>query len=71
VALHGLPVGSFQADFAIGEIWSRACHGFAGGMRARRFDDEVVIAGSANLEVWSDSGGSRSTDISDQMFEHE
>jgi hypothetical protein len=32
-----LPEASYRPEFAVGELWSRACHGFAAGMRAERF----------------------------------
>ena len=34
--LGELPEEPVRVDFATGEVWSRACHGFAAGMRALR-----------------------------------
>jgi hypothetical protein len=32
-----LPDVSYRPEYAIGELWSRACNSFAAGMRAQRF----------------------------------
>ncbi len=34
-----LPAQPYRPDFAVGELWSRACDGFTAGMRAQRFAD--------------------------------
>jgi hypothetical protein len=63
--LNDLPEGSFRAEFAIGEFWSRACNTFAAGMRARRLDESVSTLHTARLVVPSDPEGA---EISDQDF---
>src|SRR3984957_16269715 len=60
------PEGSFHAEFAIGEFWSRACNTFAAGMRARRLDKSVSTLRDARLVVPSDQ--EPATEISDQDF---
>ncbi|PPQ32738.1 J domain-containing protein [Rhodopila globiformis] len=65
----GLPYGAYRTDFAIGELWSRACQTFAAGMRARRLDGPLTIAGQASLQITDDSASLPSTDIADSEFE--
>jgi len=60
-----IPEGSFRAEFAIGEIWSRACNIFSAGMRARRLDESVSTLHRARVVVTSDPEGA---EISDQDF---
>jgi hypothetical protein len=60
------PEGTFRAEFAIGEFWSRACNTFAAGMRARRLDETVSTLRDARLVVPSDQ--EPTTEISDQNF---
>lgn len=67
--LEALPDGTYTADFAIGELWSRACNSFAAGMRARRLDRAFNIPGDAELEIATDAASLPSTDIADQVFE--
>jgi hypothetical protein len=69
--LHDLPTGPYQAEFGIGEFWSRACNGFAAGMRARRIDKPLVIPSVEALEPWDDAGSQPATDITDHAFEME
>jgi hypothetical protein len=66
-----LPDGPYRVDFAIGELWSRACQTFAAGMRARRLDEALTIADNAylDLEIAADSASLPSTDIAEQAFE--
>jgi len=66
VDLEGLPEGNFRADFAIGELWSRACNVFAAGMRARRMEAALTVPGDSVLVVTADAGAAK--DISDQTF---
>jgi len=66
VDLVDAPSGTFQADYAIGELWSRACNSFAAGMRAQRFSNIVRLRGET-LVLPAD--GSLATDISDRAFE--
>ena len=69
--LAGLPEGPYRPEFAIGELWSRACNSFAAGMRARRMDADVTLADAPHIVVTSDSGGPAASDISDQMFQQD
>jgi hypothetical protein len=64
--LDGLPAGTYRPDFAIGELWSRACNVFTAGMRARRMQDTIAVPGSARIDITTDAAGT--TDISDQDF---
>ncbi len=65
----GLPDGNFHVEFAIGELWSRACSSFAAGMRAMQMDAALNLPGSAHLVVAPDAGVPDARDISDQAFE--
>jgi hypothetical protein len=67
VALDGLPDGTYHTEFAIGELWSRACNSFAAGMRARRMDAALEVPGVSRLVVAADEPAA--ADISDQAFE--
>ncbi len=69
--LDGLPEGNYRPEFAIGELWSRACNSFAAGMRARRLDAAVTLPGAAAIVVASDSDGPGGSDISEQMFQQD
>jgi hypothetical protein len=66
--LDGLPEGLFRPEFAIGELWSRACNAFAAGMRARRMDTDLRLPGAPPLVVAPNTGETSASDISDQMF---
>ena len=68
VTLTGLPEGSFRPDFAIGELWSRACNTFAAGMRARRADATMRVPAGSVLIVAPDANLPAATDIPDQTF---
>ena len=37
--VSGLPDVDYRAEFAVGELWSRACGGFSAGMRSQRLPD--------------------------------
>jgi hypothetical protein len=67
VALDGLPDGTYHTEFAIGELWSRACNSFAAGMRARRMNAALEVPGVSHLVVAADEPAA--ADISDQAFE--
>jgi hypothetical protein len=70
--LKGLPNGTYRPDYAIGELWSRACNGFAAGMRAQRFPALADLAALNPLLVPPDlPDDAQPVDISDQDFEHE
>ncbi|MDR3664580.1 MAG: hypothetical protein P4L86_30050, partial [Mycobacterium sp.] len=66
--LSDAPSGPFQADYAIGELWSRACNTFAAGMRAQRLNDLLILQGET-LVLPTD--GTAAADISDRAFELE
>jgi hypothetical protein len=71
-AVGGLPAGAYRPEYAIGELWSRACNGFAAGMRAQRFADFADLPALTPLSVPPDlSAREPPVDISDQAFEHE
>ena len=67
--IDGLPEGTFHPEFAIGELWSRACNAFAAGMRARRMENPIRLPGSTSIAVAPDSEAA--SDISDQAFAKE
>lgn len=67
-ALGGLPEGIYHPDFAIGELWSRACDVFAAGMRAWRMEAALRVPGDSSLVVAPDSRLPAASDISDQAF---
>jgi hypothetical protein len=67
--VEGIPEGAYQTEYAIGELWSRACNSFAAGMRARRMEAALRLPGDSHLVVTSDSGGPAAADIPDQAFE--
>jgi hypothetical protein len=70
--VDGLADGAYRPDFAIGELWSRACNGFAAGMRAQRFDVLVELPAAGALTIPPDFPGQPPpVDISDQDFEHD
>jgi hypothetical protein len=69
--LGGLPDGLYRPEFAIGELWSRACNLFAAGMRARRMDEEIRLPGSSPIVLAPDGGEPAASDVSDQAFERE
>lgn len=67
--IDGLPEGVYRSEFAIGELWSRACNVFAAGMRARRMDVALKLPGDARIVVAPDTA--EASDISDQAFARE
>lgn len=70
-ALDGLPEGAYRTDFAIGELWSRACNSFAAGMRARRMQAVLRLPSHSPLVVAPDAGQPAAADIPDQAFERD
>jgi hypothetical protein len=68
--VEGLPDGPARLDFATGEVWSRACHGFSAGMRAQRLPDLITIGTAARLAIPPDPTVA-SVELSDQAFERE
>jgi hypothetical protein len=65
-----LPTQSYRPDFALGELWSRACDGFTAGMRAQRFVGYGSLAGLSPLVVPPNlSAAPAPVDIPDAAFE--
>lgn len=69
VQVIGLPGGPWQADVAVGELWSRACALFAAGMRAERLDGTIQPGSELTLPT-GPSGGAAAEDIPDEAFIH-
>ncbi|MEA2791604.1 MAG: hypothetical protein QOG73_4010, partial [Acetobacteraceae bacterium] len=70
-ALEGLPDGLYRPEFAIGELWSRACNTFAAGMRSWRTDASLRLPGDQHLVVAPETAGAPSSEISDQVFDRD
>ena len=68
--MDGLPDDPVQLDFATGEVWSRACRGFAAGMRAQRLPGLVSLGTDMQLAIPPDPKA-KPVDLSDQAFEQE
>jgi hypothetical protein len=68
--MDALPDDPVQLDFATGEVWSRACRGFAAGMRAQRLPGLVAIGTDMQLAIPPDPQA-KPVDLSDQAFEQE
>jgi hypothetical protein len=68
--MEALPDDPVQLDFATGEVWSRACRGFAAGMRAQRLPGLVSIGPDMQLAIPPDAKA-KAVDLSDQAFEQE
>lgn len=66
--VHNLPAGEYTTDFAVGELWSRACNIFAAGMRARRMSAPVRAGQDETVAVTPE--GADSVEISEQAFAH-
>jgi hypothetical protein len=69
--LSGLPEGLYRPEFAIGEMWSRACNLFAAGMQARRMDAAIRLPGSPPIVLAPDAGEPPASDVSDQAFQQD
>jgi len=67
--VDGLPNARFQTEFAIGEMWSRACGGFAAGMRAQRMVGFRSLDRLMPLVIPPEAPGGPPEDITDQAFE--
>jgi hypothetical protein len=70
-AFDGLPDGVYHTEFAIGELWSRACNSFAAGMRARRLEEALTVPSDSPLVVTVEGEVPGAADIPDQAFERE
>jgi hypothetical protein len=68
--MDGLPEQPVRVDFATGEVWSRACHGFAAGMRAQSLPGLVSIGQTATLAIPPDPAIAV-VELTDQAFEQE
>jgi len=69
-SMEGLPEEPIRLEFATGEAWSRACHGFTAGMRAVRLTNLVAIGSLLGLTIPPDPGIA-AVELSDQAFQHE
>jgi DnaJ domain len=67
--VSGVPAGEFRPDYAVGELWSRACNGFATGMRAWRLTHAVRLPGEASVVVTNDTTPPGGESISQDVFE--
>lgn len=68
----GLPDVAYRPDYAVGELWSRACNSFAAGMRAERFTAFLELTTLGTLTIPPDlPEQDPPADISDQDFEHD
>jgi hypothetical protein len=68
--LEGLPEEPARLEYATGEAWSRACHGFAAGMRAQRLAELAALGSVTHLAIPPDLS-LHPVDLSDQAFEQE
>jgi hypothetical protein len=69
--LAELPDLRYRPEFALGELWSRACNGFAAGMRAQRFADYATPAALSPLTVPPAATDPPAEDIPDAVFAHD
>lgn len=66
--ITNVPLGPFQTDFAVGELWSRACDSFAAGMRARRLAAPLMVSANTILEIAPGTASLPSEELADQAF---
>jgi hypothetical protein len=67
-----LPEADYRPEFAVGELWSRACHAFAAGMRAQRLADLVPLAVLSPLAIPPEPSSATPTqDLPDAEFARE
>jgi hypothetical protein len=69
-AIEDLPEEPARLEFATGEAWSRACHGFAAGMRAQRLPAPLALGAATHLTIPPDPSMA-AADLSDQAFEQQ
>jgi len=68
--VSALPDLSYRPEYAVGELWSRACNSFAAGMRAQRFPFYTTLAALPSLVIPPDlSAVPAPEDIPDGAFE--
>jgi hypothetical protein len=70
-SVDNLPDTDYRPEFAVGELWSRACNGFAAGMRAQRFAGYASSSGLSPLVIPPPSSAPRVEEISEATFERE
>ena len=67
--IAGLPDGTLRIEYAIGELWSRACGTFAAGMCAARIGGPAALA---TLAVPPEPGAAEQpVEIDDREFDRE
>ena len=67
-----LPDTAYRPEFALGELWSRACNTFAAGMRAQRFAGYAALSALSPLVIPPDlSVAPAAVDIPDAAFARE
>jgi hypothetical protein len=64
-----LPVGTYRAEFAVGDLWSHACGMFMAGMRAQRFPAAQEISGAMRFIL--PPPDIQALDITDEAFSRE
>lgn len=67
----GVPNGTYHPEFAIGELWSRACNGFTAEAQMGRLKQPVTVPGQNHVALTPDSGDPAWSEISEQAFEQE
>ena len=67
---EGLREDHVRVEYATGEVWSRACHGFTAGMRAQVLAGGLTIGQTSGLTV-PPVGGTPPAELPDQAFERE
>jgi DnaJ domain len=65
-----LPVGRMRVQYATGEVWSRACHGFTASQRAEMLPGSVLIGRATQVSI-PPAAGAAPIDLSDHAFERE
>lgn len=63
--IDNLPAGPYQAEFAIGDLWSAPCGRFMAGMRARRINAAQNLIGPSRFSI---TAATIADDISDDAF---
>ena len=68
--ITGIPAGTYRPEFALGELWSRACNGFTAPVRTGRLA-AVTFPGETHLTVSADPDTPGWQPIFEQDFEQE
>ncbi len=66
----GLREHSVRVEYATGEVWSRACHGFSAGQRARVLAEPVLVGAARRIAVPPETGP-EPAELADPAFERE